>query len=182
MLSILVIEEFENYFAGMIPVAEYIAKEHYMLEEKAGEYMAGLVGLSEKFHMPFAPDIAVIKGKIQNYVPDLHEEVRNGRYEKKIKRQYLLDCLSEAKACTDDYFAKTRQLLDESSILLRKIAAVAAAKGLLEKQQTADIDDIILHMKQDAELMPALTSAIGTAGYLNMKCLLERAVSEVLEE
>ena len=46
MLSILVIEEFENYFAGMIPVAEYIAKEHYMLEEKAGEYMAGLVGLS----------------------------------------------------------------------------------------------------------------------------------------
>ncbi len=189
MLSIFIIEEFESYFAGMIPVAEYITKEHYLLEEKAGEYMAGLVGLSEKYHMPFAPDMAVIKGKIQTYVPDLHEKEKNGRYERKMKKQYILDCLSETKACADAYFAKTRQLLEESSILLRKVAAVAAAKGLLEKQKAArsagqliDIDDIIFRMKQDAELMPALTSAIGTAGYLNMKCLLERAVSEVLEE
>ncbi len=78
----------------------------------------------------------------------------------------------------DNYFSKTRQLLEESSILLRKVAAVAVSKNLLEQQN--DIENVVLKMKQDTELMPALTSAIGIVGYWNMKILLERAITEVL--
>ncbi len=57
------------------------------------------------------------------------------------------------------------------------MAAVAVSKNLLQQQY--DIDTIIYNMNKDTELMPALTNAIGTVGYLNMKILLERAITEV---
>ncbi len=174
MLSILIIEEFEQYFNKMIFITEYISKEYYLLEEKTGEYINGLVHLSEKYHLPFASDIAIINAQIYTYSP---EKQNNSKYERKLKKQYLLNCLSTAKSYVDNYFSKTQQLLEESSILLRKMAAVAVSKNLLQQQY--DIDTIIYNMNKDTELMPALTNAIGTVGYLNMKILLERAITEV---
>lgn len=177
MLSILMIEEFEAYFEKMIPVAEYIENALYLLEEKAGGYLEGLVRLSESYHLPFASDIAVLKAQVYNYTPDLTEkEKTNGKYDRKRKKQYILRCLAEAKAYADGYFAKTRQLLEESSILLRKVAAVADSKGLLEEMP---VGQAVQKMKQDEELMPALTSAVGTVGYQNMICLLERVIADV---
>lgn len=177
MLYILTIEEFEQYFEKMIPVTESIEKELYLPEEKACGYLAGLVALSEKYRLPFAADIAILKAQISNYTPDLQEKERsNGKYDRKRKKQYILGCLAEAKAYADTYFSKTRQLLEESSILLRKVAAVADAKGVLDG---APVDQVVRKMKQDAELMPALTSAAGTVGYQNMICLLERAIADV---
>lgn len=173
MLSILIIEEFEQYFNKMIPITESIATEYYLLEEKTAEYIGGLVQLSEKYNLPFAPDIAVTKAQIYTY-----EKQASSKYERKLKKQYFLNCLTTAKSYVDNYFAQTRQLLEESRILLRKVAAVAVSKNLFDKQ--IEIDNLIAMIKQDAELMPALTSAIGTVGYLNMKILLERAITEVL--
>lgn len=177
MLFILTIEEFEQYFNRMVPVTESIEKDLYPPEEKVCVYLAGLVALSEHYHLPFASDIAILKGRVSNYTPDFQEKERtNGKYTRKKKRQYLLSCLAEAKAYADAYFAKTRQLLEESSSLLRKLAAVADAKGLLDG---APVEQIILRMKQDSELMPALTGAVGAVGYQNMVCLLERAIADV---
>lgn len=179
MLSVEIIEEFEQYFAKMVPVTEAIGRECYLPEEKAGEYLAGLVSLSERYHLPFAPDLAILKAQMYQYTPDLGEKERTGgKYDRKKKKQYLLNILQQAKVYADDYFAGTRRLLEESSILLRKVAAVASAKGLAPG---AGIEQLIEKMKQDEELLPALTSAIGTVGYSNMKCLLLRAVAEVTE-
>lgn len=175
MLSILIIEEFEQYLNKMIPITESIATEYYMLEEKTAEYINGLVCLSQKYNMPFASDIALIKAQIYTYIP---EKQNSSKYERKQKKQHFLNCLTTAKSYVDNYFSKTRQLLEESSILLRKVAAVAVSKNLLEQQN--DIENVVLKMKQDTELMPALTSAIGIVGYWNMKILLERAITEVL--
>lgn len=177
MLSIFIVEEFEQYFNKMIPLTEWLAKEYYMLEEKTGEYLAGLVQLSESYHMPFASDIALLKAQLYTYTPDFSIDKK---YDRKLKKQYFLDCLTKAKSYVDAHFAKTRQLLEESSTLLRNVAAVAISKGLLKQQN--NIDTIIIEIKQDVELMPALTSAIGAVGYFNMKCLLERAITEVQKE
>lgn len=179
MLSIEVIEEFEEYFEKMVPVIEAINKDYYLPEEKAGEYLAGLVTMSENYHLPFASDLAVLKAQMYQYVPEIDGRDRSGgKYERKRKKQYLLNGLQQGKAYADDYFAGTRQLLQESSILLRKVAAVASAKGLSLEGCT---EQLIEHMKQDEELFAALTNAIGTVGYSNMKCLLQRAVADVTE-
>ncbi len=82
MLSILIIEEFEQYLNKMIPITESIATEYYMLEEKTAEYINGLVCLSQKYNMPFASDIALIKAQIYTYIP---EKQNSSKYERKQK-------------------------------------------------------------------------------------------------
>lgn len=163
----------------MVPVIEAINRDYYLPEEKAGEYLAVLVSMSEDCHLPFASDLAVLKAQMYQYVPEMDGRDRSGgKYERKRKKQYLLNGLKQAKAYADDYFAGTRRLLQECSILLRKVAAVASAKGLaLENGAEQLIEDI----KQDEELSAALTSAIGSVGYSNMKCLLQRAIADVTE-
>lgn len=179
MVSIELMEEFEQYFAQMVPLAEAIGRECYLPEEKAGAYLAGLVSLSEGHRLPFAADLALLRAQIYQYTPEPGEKESGSRYERKRKKQYLLNSLKEAKAYADDYFAGTRQLLKESSVLLRKVAAVACAKGLMDG---GGIEQLIERMKQDPELLPVLTSAVGTVGYANMRRLLQRAIAEVSEE
>ena len=47
MVPAVVIKEFENYFAQMIPLIDLIAAESYIAEEKTGTYILTLVKLSE---------------------------------------------------------------------------------------------------------------------------------------
>ncbi len=179
MVPAVVIKEFENYFAQMIPLIDLIAAESYIAEEKTGTYILTLVKLSEKYNMPFASDIALIRGRVNTYTPEDGERVttRTGRRK---KNRFFIECLTEAKVYADNYFAKSRQLLDESSVLLRKLASVALSKGIVRNDNT-DIDYIMDKIRHDAELMPALTSAIGTVGFLNTRYLLENAINEVKE-
>jgi hypothetical protein len=180
MILAIVIKEFENYFEKMVPLTDLIVAESYLAEEKTGNYILDLVKLSEKYNMPFASDIAIIRAKVHTYTPEEGERpaTRNGRRK---KNKFLIDCLTEAKCCVDNYFANSRKLLEESSVLLRKLAAVALSKGIF-LNDNIDIDDIMDKIRHDAELMPALTSAIGTVGALNTKYLLENAVEEVIQQ
>lgn len=180
MLSIELMEEFEQYFAKMVPLAEAIGQACYLPEEKAGTYLAGLVSLSEKHRLPFAADLALLKAQLYQYTPELGDKENGGsQYERKRKKQFLLHSLKEAKAYADDYFAETRRLIAESCVLLRKVATVACAKGF---EAEGDMEYLIAQIKQDPELLPALTSAVGTIGFSNMRRLLQRAIVEVSEE
>lgn len=177
MTSAKTIQEFERYFDRMAEMTKAMASESYLAEEKTADFLAGLVVLSQKHQMSVAADLALVQAKAQTYTPEEGDRpnTRNGRRK---KNRFLLDCLTEAKERTDQYFAVSRQLLEESGQLARKLAAVAAAKGMLTEGIPAE--ELAERMRQDGEMMPALTSVIGTAGYENTIYLLGQAAREVL--
>lgn len=184
MLSIKVIEEFHSLLLELPPVAESVSAGSYSAMAAAAEWLTEAEKLAEEYQLPICADFALIKGEMQNYLPAKRESgYETGRTARLMKQKNGIECLRRAKECMEQYFNGTESLISESSILCRKMAAVAVSKGYVEDAaQAEDIAGLMEKFQKDAELMPALTNVIGTVGYENARCLLQEELQAVLPD
>lgn len=184
MLSIKVIEEFHSLLIKLPKAAELVSVGSYSAMGAAAEWLSEAERLAEEHQLPICADFALIRGEMQNYLPARRESgYESGRTARLMKQKNGIECLRRAKECIEQYFSGTETLISESSVLCRKLAAVAVSKGYVKgTAQAEDMGALMEMLQRDTELMPALTNVIGTVGYGNARCLLQKELRAVLPD
>lgn len=135
MLSIKVIEEFHSLLLKLPRVADSVSAGSYSAMAAAEEWLSEAEKLSERHRLPICADFALIRGRIRNYLPAQNGSgCESGRTARLMKRQNGIECLKQAKECIEQYFSKIENLIFESSVLCRKLAAVAVSKGYVKER------------------------------------------------
>lgn len=177
MILIFVMQEYDEQLKEISTLMEQLANNSQDLNRNAIRVVKNLEERAQKYSLSIQPQLALIRG---NLLCGYHEDNKQqlNRKEKNIeKKRFIVDQLSQAVSCIEEYFQTARKQFQECEQVCGQIVMHAYNKGL--KQQGRDLFPIVA---ADAELSGALANVIALIGSLNARIVFEQAESNVNQQ
>jgi hypothetical protein len=183
-------EEFDQMLLTVSSVVTQLEEHRYSFIDEVRDFISKAVTAAEKYHLTFAPEMEIIKGKLYvidemgefqrqgaGYSPDTRRSYRRNR------EAFALRRLDEACQLIRGYFAASEAAFSECETVCRQIASVAQTKGLIpgfeSGNREAQLRALLEKLTQDRDLYSPCTQITGMVGIHNAVILFDRALDEV---
>lgn len=198
MIILPIKEEFERALYSVSEIVSLLETHKYTFIDEVRAFIGSLEKRAEKYHLPFASEIGIIRGKMCVIDEALdfpsgssyHPETR--RIQRRNREAYALKRLDDACQLVRSYCTSSQASFTEAQNLCRQIAAVAAVKQLIQTEVTeenaateqsaqaheASVCALWHTITSDSDLCSLCTHVIGLIGYHNTIILFDRALGE----
>lgn len=173
MILIFVMKEFDKELTEISRLVRELEANTYGLETDAAKLMLNLEEKAEKYSLPIQPRLALIRGNlICGYKEDL-TSIMNRKERNREKRRFVIEQLSDAVQCIEEYFVNARRQFDECEQVCRQIVIHAYSKGLNHMNQ-----DLLALAAQDPELAAPLANVMSVIGNTNTRFIFEQVQAQ----
>lgn len=181
MIIIPYIEEWNKALLKITDLILLYEKKDFKFEEACVKFATGLEELAGKQGLSLQNEISLIKGEmLRAGRKQIEGETTAGR--RKRKENEILEAVGKIKDTVNEFLEKDRTAIEESKTLLRQAAAVVATKTYMQtgERRLLGTDEVMRVMYGDNELIPVITMAVGKAGRVNCRILIDQVLSEVV--
>lgn len=177
MILIMVMQEFDRKLAEVSDLISYMAQDFYHFERDAARLVLELEEMAKKYGIPIQADLALVRGNLLCGCPEEKAALLSRRERTKEKQRYVVQQLTRAADCVENYFAGSREQFGRCEQVCGQIIVGAYYKGLYKKQQ-----DLFLLAAQEEELAPHMAEVQGMVGCANARAIFEQAKDYVRYE
>ena len=135
---------------------------------------------AEKYRLPIAPQLSVIRGKLICGAPKPENTLLNRREYRTLQKSFILSQLEAVNDCIDGYFADSRKVFAECERLACQVTVRLMAKGELDDYEAANLSggEIMALASRDGELAPIVVHITGLIGAINSKIIFDKTMSQ----
>lgn len=171
MLPLPIVETFDSALLELPALLETPLHERTPRAEK---WLTQVTAQAERFRLPLAADLALIRADLTTYRPGREEWSADRR---RMMERHVCECMEQAKDLIDSAFARQRALCEQGGEICLQLAAAACARRLIARGES--VQAALAALRADEALFPALTQVIGTVGSANAAILLDRALAQI---
>lgn len=156
------------------------------LEENEGELKKDSIGFvqkleaaAEKYRLPIASQLSVIRGKLICGAPKPESTLLNRREYRALQRSFILSQLEAVNDCVNSCLADSRKVFGECEKLACQVTVRLKAKGELDRYEAASLSGggIMALASRDGELAPIVVHITGLVGAINTKIIFDKTMS-----
>ena len=158
-----------------------------MLEENGGDLKKDSIGFvqkletaAEKYRLPIAPQLSVIRGRLICGAPKPENTLLNRREYRALQKSFILSQLEAVSDCVNGYLADSRKVFAECERLACQVTVRLKAKGELDNYEAASLSGggIMALASRDGELAPIVVHITGLIGAINARIIFDKTMSQ----
>ena len=149
------------------------------LKKNSISFVQKLETAAEKYRLPIAPQLSVIRGRLICGAPKPENTLLNRREYRALQKSFILSQLEAVNDCVNGYLADSRKVFAECERLACQVTVRLKAKGELDNYEAANLSggEIMALASRDGELAPIVVHIAGLAGALNTKIIFDKTMS-----
>lgn len=179
MILIPVMESMDGILSELSGLIDVLEKNGTELKNDSISFVRKLEAAAEKYRLPIASQLSVIRGKLVCGAPKPENTVLNRREYRALEKSFILSQLEAVNDCVNGCLEDSRRVFAECEKLACQVTVRLKAKGELEGYEAASLNGggIMALASRDGELAPIVVHIAGLAGALNTKIIFDKTMS-----
>lgn len=170
MVLFFVMQEYDEQLRELSRIMELLDKDSQALNQNAIQLVKNLEERAQKYSLPIQPKLALVRGTLLCGYQEEKQGQLNRKEKAAAKKSFIVNQLSIAVSCIEEYFQTARKQFEECEKLCGQIIMHAYSKGLHKETQ-----DLFSLVAVDVELSPHLANVIALIGSVNARVIFEQA-------